>query len=56
LVADPIVEEIRQIREAQAAKYNYDVKAMFAAARKRQRRSGRKVISLAPKKRQKLGL
>ena len=54
MALDPIVEEIRRIRDAQAAKYNYDVQAIFAAARKRQRRSGRKVVSLVPKKKQKL--
>lgn len=42
---DPIVEEVRRVREAQAAKYNYDVKAILDAARKRQQRSGTKVVS-----------
>jgi hypothetical protein len=44
---DPIVEEVR---EAQAARYNYDVKAILEAARKRQRRPGAKVVSFPPKK------
>lgn len=43
---DPIVDEIRRIREAQAARYNFDVKAIIAAARRRQRRSGRKVVAV----------
>lgn len=50
MAVDPIVEEVRRAREALAAKYGYDIKAMLAAARRRQQRSGRKVISLAPKK------
>jgi len=48
---DPIVDEVRRVREEQAAKYGFEVKAILEAAKKRQRRSGRKVVSLAPKKR-----
>jgi hypothetical protein len=47
---DYIVDEVRRLREEQAAKYGFDVKAILAAARKRQRRSGRKVVSLVQKK------
>ncbi len=47
---DYIVDEVRRVREEQAAKYAFDVKAILAAARKRQRRSGRKVVSLVHKK------
>ncbi len=52
MARDPIVEEVRHVREEQAAKYAFDVKAILAAAKKRQRRSGRKVVSFVPKKRQ----
>jgi hypothetical protein len=47
---DYIVDEVRRIREEQAAKYNFDIKGIFAAAKKRQRESGRKVVSFVPKK------
>ena len=47
---DPIVDEVRRIREAQAAKYDFDVRKIVAAARKEQRRSKRKVVSLVGKK------
>ncbi len=47
---DYIVDEVRRVREEQAARYAFDVKAILAAARKRQRRSGRKVVSLVQKK------
>jgi hypothetical protein len=33
----PIVEEVRRVREIEAAKHGFDVKAMLAAAKKRQR-------------------
>ena len=47
---DPIVDEIRRVRQNEAAKHGFDVKAILAAAKKRQRRSKHKVVSLAPKK------
>ena len=50
---DPIVEEVRRVREAQAAKHGFDVNAILSAAKKRQRRSGRRVLSFVSK-RQKL--
>ncbi|MGH9720284.1 MAG: hypothetical protein ACRD8O_08730 [Bryobacteraceae bacterium] len=50
MAKDPIVEEIRQVREGLAARYNYDPKAMLAAAKKRQRKSGRRVVSFLTKK------
>ena len=37
---DYIVDEVRRLREGQAAKHGFDVKAILAAAKKRQRRSG----------------
>lgn len=47
---DHIVDEVRRVREEQGAKYSFDVKAILAAAKKRQRRSRRKIVQLAPKK------
>ena len=47
---DYIVDEVRRFRGEQAAKHGFDVKAILAAARKRQRRSRRRVVSLVPKK------
>ena len=47
---DPIVEEIRKIRQEQAARFNYDVRAMVEDARKRQQAGNRKVVSLPPRR------
>ena len=47
---DPVVEEVRRVRERHAAKYDYDLKAISKALRDEQRESGRKVVSLPPKK------
>ncbi len=46
---DEIVEEVRRIREENAAKFNYNLKAILADARKRQKLSGRKTVSFEPK-------
>ena len=46
---DPIVAEVREIREKLAAKFGFDVKAIFADLRKRQGSLGGKLI---PQKRQ----
>ena len=46
---DPIVEEVRCNREAYAAKYNDDIKAICRAARERQKKSSHKVVSLSPR-------
>lgn len=50
MAKDYIVEEVRQVREEQAAKYGFDIKAILTAAKRRQRRSGLKIVSLVTKK------
>jgi len=47
---DPIIEEIHRIRENNAAKFGYDVKAIAEDARKRQATSGHKVVDLSKRK------
>ena len=47
---DPIVAEVDAIREKLAAKFHYDLKAMFDDIKKREKKSGRKVVSFAVKK------
>ncbi len=47
---DPIVEEIRKIREAHAAKFNYDLKAICADLKKKEKDCGHPVVSLPPKR------
>jgi hypothetical protein len=44
---DEIVEEIHRIRREQAARFNYDVAAMVADAKKRQDEGGRQVVSFS---------
>jgi len=45
MACDPIVEEIRRIREARAAQFNFDPRAIAEDARKREEEGGRRVVS-----------
>lgn len=47
---DPIVEEVRKAREEHAAKFDYDLKRIFQDLKEQEQRSGRKVVSLAPRR------
>jgi hypothetical protein len=47
---DPIVEEVRAIREAFAKEHGYDVKAIVRALQREEAESGRRVVSLPPKR------
>jgi len=49
MLKDPIVNEVRRARQTEAAKHSFDVKAILSAAKKRQRRSGRRVVSFVRK-------
>ena len=49
MLRDIIVEEIRRARRNEAAKHGFDIEAILAAAKKRQRRSGRRVVSFISK-------
>jgi len=47
---DPIVEEVRKIREKHAAKFKYDLDAICRDLKEQERKSGRRTVSLSPKK------
>jgi len=47
---DEIVEEVRKHREAYAAKFNFDLKAMYEDLKKAEKKSRHKIISFKPKK------
>ena len=50
---DEVVEEVRKARQEQAARWNFELKALLADARKRQAQSGHKVVSFVPKDKRK---
>jgi hypothetical protein len=47
MAQDPILDEIHRHRREIAARFGYDLRAIIADARKRQKRHGKKVVSLA---------
>ncbi|MFC2146704.1 hypothetical protein ACFLRT_05015 [Acidobacteriota bacterium] len=46
---DPIVEEVRKIREAHAKKFNYDLKRICKDLKEKEKKYGNRVVSLPPK-------
>jgi hypothetical protein len=48
---DPIVEEIHQIRQTYAARFNYDLKAIYNDWKEKEKHCGFKVVSLPIKRR-----
>jgi len=46
---DPIVEEVRKIRETHAEQFNYDLDAIFNDLKKKEKLSNHKIISRIPK-------
>ncbi|MBF0427051.1 MAG: hypothetical protein HQL66_14655 [Magnetococcales bacterium] len=46
---DPIVEEIRKIREEHAARFHHDLDAIYADLKRLEQESGRKTVTLEPR-------
>jgi hypothetical protein len=46
---DPIVKHVRKIRQAHAEQFDFDLAAIFADLKERERKSERKVVSFSPK-------
>ena len=49
MVSDPIIEEIRQIRQEHAKQFNYDLRAIVADLRQQEQQHPERLISLPPK-------
>lgn len=47
-MTDPIIEELHQIREQLAAKFNYDVFAIVADIQAQEQKESRPLVSLSP--------
>jgi len=41
---DPIVDEVRRVRDAHAARFNYDLDAIFKDIKEREKKSGLKFV------------
>ncbi len=49
MLNDPIVEEVREIRRAYAAGFGFDLRALAADLRKKEREHPQRLVSLSPK-------
>ena len=47
---DPIVEEVRAIRDAYAKQFDYDIEAIYRDLKRQETKSDRGFISLPPKR------
>jgi len=47
---DPIVADIRRLRDEYAQRFNYDLEAICRDLREQQQRSGRRVVKRRPKR------
>ena len=47
---DPIVNEVRRIREAFAAKHNFDLREMVKALKEQEAKNGRPPLSFPPRR------
>ena len=45
--SDPIVDEVRRARDEYAARFNYDLRAIYRDLKEQEIRSGRRVVSYA---------
>src|SRR5438874_8718771 len=45
--SDPIVDEARRARDAYAARFNYDLRAIYRDLKEQEKRSGGKLVSYA---------
>ncbi len=49
---DPIVEEVRRVRDAYAKQFNYDLDAIYRDLKAKEQKSGRTVVPCPPKERE----
>lgn len=42
---DPIVDEVRRVRDAHAAQFNYDLDAIYRDIKEREKKSGHKFVA-----------
>lgn len=47
---DPIIAEVRRIREAYVKRFNYDLQALYSALKEQEERSPRLKVSFPPKR------
>ena len=48
--SDPIIDELRAVRDEHAGRFNYDVEAIFRDIQAQQEASGREYVRLPPRR------
>jgi hypothetical protein len=51
MVDDPIVEEVRQARQQHAAKFNFDLQAIYQDLKRQETASQWRIVAFPPRKR-----
>jgi hypothetical protein len=46
---DPIVEEVRKVRQAHASQFNFDLRAIYEDLKNHEKASGKTFVRLAPR-------
>lgn len=46
---DPIVDEVRKARQAHAARFGHDMKAIYADLKEKERTCGHRIVSRRPR-------
>src|SRR5262245_22340747 len=49
MIGDEIVREVRRVREAYAARFNFDLMAIYRDLKEKEKKSGRKYLNLSSK-------
>ncbi len=47
---DPVVDEVRQARDAYARRFNYDLQAIYLDLKEKEKASGRLLVTLPPRR------
>jgi hypothetical protein len=47
---DPIIDEVRKVRDAHASRFNYDLDAIFRDIKTQEKESGSTFVSFPPRK------
>ena len=47
---DPIVEEVREVRDSHAARFEYDLDAIFRDIKEKEKKSGCRYVSFPPRR------
>jgi hypothetical protein len=50
MIKDPVVEEVRQLRDEYAKQFNYDLEAIYRDLKAQEKESGQKYVSLPPRR------